>query len=57
LNHIVLVWQRRVTTINQYLIAKVQNIFETKEDFEKKDKIIVMTGQVLRELARFVVLY
>ena len=26
------------------------------EDFEKKDKIIVMTGQVLRELALFVAL-
>ena len=36
------------------LIAKIVNILETKEDFKKKDKIIVMTGQVLRELARFV---
>ena len=26
---------------------------ETKEDFEKKDKIIVLIGQVLRVLARF----
>jgi len=30
--------QRRVTTISQYLIAKVRNILETKEDFEKKIK-------------------
>ena len=28
-----------------------RNIFETKEDFEKKDKIIVLIGQVLREFA------
>jgi hypothetical protein len=28
--------------------------FETKEDFEKKDKIFVLIGQLLRELARFV---
>ena len=28
--------------------------FETTEDYEKKDKIIVMTGQLLRVLARFV---
>jgi hypothetical protein len=31
--------------------AKVQNIFETNEDFEKKDKKIVMTGQILRDFA------
>jgi hypothetical protein len=34
-----------------YASAKVRNIFETKEDFEKKDKIIVLIGQVLREFA------
>jgi hypothetical protein len=37
-----------------YASAKVQIIFETTEDFEKKDKIIVLIGQLLRELARFV---
>ena len=37
-----------------YASAKVRNIFETKEDFEKKDKIIVLIGQVLREFAWFV---
>jgi hypothetical protein len=32
-------------------VQRLSNIFETKVVFEKKDKIIVMTGQILREFA------
>jgi hypothetical protein len=37
----------------RYLSANIVNIFETMEDFEEKDKIIFLAGQVLREFARF----